>query len=59
VSLNLSTWKLTRDCVSTFEGGERPWSRPAELVPDLRVEELYFGGGYIASAAASAPGPHC
>jgi demethylmenaquinone methyltransferase/2-methoxy-6-polyprenyl-1,4-benzoquinol methylase len=49
VSLNLSTWRLNRDCVSTFEGFQQPWSRLEELVPRLRVDEIYFGGGYIAS----------
>jgi SAM-dependent methyltransferase len=53
VSLNLSTWRLNRDCVTTFEGFQRPWSRLAGLVPDLHVEEIYFGGGYIASATRS------
>jgi SAM-dependent methyltransferase len=53
VSLNLSTWKLNRECVTTFEGFRRPWSRLAGLVRDLHVEELYFGGGYIASATRS------
>ena len=50
VSLNLSTWRLNRECVSTFEGFQRPWSHLEELVPDLDVLEVYFGGGYIASA---------
>jgi SAM-dependent methyltransferase len=54
VSLNLSTWRLNRECVSTFEGFQRPWSRLADLVPDLRVEEVYLGGGYIASATRPA-----
>jgi SAM-dependent methyltransferase len=49
VSLNLSTWRLNRECVSTFEGFSRPWSRLDEFIPDLAVEEIYFGGGYIAS----------
>jgi SAM-dependent methyltransferase len=49
-SINLSTWQLNRECVSTFEGFRRPWSRLAELVPELRVEERYEGGGYVASA---------
>jgi SAM-dependent methyltransferase len=61
VSLNMETWRLNRECVTTFEGFQRPWSRLAELLPDLRVEELYFGGGYIASAtchaSATDPGP--
>jgi SAM-dependent methyltransferase len=50
VSLNLTTWRLNRNCVTTFEGFQRPWSRLADLLPDLHVEEIYFGGGYIASA---------
>jgi SAM-dependent methyltransferase len=53
VSLNLSTWRLNRECVSTFDGFRRPWSRLEEIVPDLDVEEIYFGGGYIASATIS------
>jgi SAM-dependent methyltransferase len=53
VSLNLSTWRLNRDCVSTFEGFRRPWSRLAGLVGDLSVEEMYDGGGYIAFATPS------
>ena len=51
VSLNLSTWRLNRECVTTFEGFREPWSRLAELVPDLRVEDVYLGAGYIASAS--------
>ncbi|MDX6729993.1 MAG: hypothetical protein QOK49_4798 [Baekduia sp.] len=50
ISLNLSTWKLNRECVSTFEGFRRPWSHLEAIVPGLRVEEMYFGGGYLASA---------
>jgi SAM-dependent methyltransferase len=50
VSLNLSTWRLNRECVTTFEGFRQPWSRLAGLIPDLRVDELFYGGGYIAFA---------
>jgi SAM-dependent methyltransferase len=50
ISLNLSTWRLNRECVSTFEGFQQPSSRLAALVPQLEVEERYMGGGYIASA---------
>jgi SAM-dependent methyltransferase len=46
--LNVSTWAMNRDYVTTLEGFDRPWSRLAELVPRLQVEEVYFGGGYIA-----------
>ena len=49
VALNLSTWSVNRDFVTTFEGFERPWSHLERLVPDLEVEEVYLGGGYIAS----------
>ena len=52
--LNVSTWAINRDCVTTLEGFDRPWSRLAELVPRLRVEEVYFGGGYIAWGVAAA-----
>jgi SAM-dependent methyltransferase len=47
---NLATWRLNRDCVSTFEGFRAPWSHLAMLVGDLRVDERYGGAGYIASA---------
>jgi SAM-dependent methyltransferase len=57
VSLNVSTWRLNRDCVSTFEGFRRPWSRLEALLPDLDVDEIYFGGGYIASATVAPIGP--
>jgi precorrin-6B methylase 2 len=50
VSLNLSTWRLNRDCVSTFEGFRQPWTRLQAIITDVQVEEMYFGGGYIASA---------
>jgi SAM-dependent methyltransferase len=53
VSLNLSTWRLNRGCVSTFEGFQEPWSHLAARVPDLDVEERYMGGGYIASATVT------
>jgi ubiquinone/menaquinone biosynthesis C-methylase UbiE len=50
VSLNVSTWRFNRDCVSTFEGFQRPWTRLADLVAELHVQEVYSGGGYIAAA---------
>jgi SAM-dependent methyltransferase len=55
ISLNVSTWRLNRECVSTFEGFGRPWSRLGALVADLHVEDMYFGGGYLASATLSSP----
>jgi SAM-dependent methyltransferase len=62
-SLNVSTWRLNRECVSTFEGFGKPWSHLAHLVEDLHVEERYTGGGYIASGTIRGPsrleGPAC
>ena len=55
ISLNVSTWRLNRECVSTFEGFGRPWSRLGALVPELHVEDMYFGGGYLASATLPSP----
>jgi demethylmenaquinone methyltransferase/2-methoxy-6-polyprenyl-1,4-benzoquinol methylase len=57
VSLNLSTWRFNRECVSTFEGFHQPWSRLAGLLRDVQVEEVYSGGGYIASATRSPARP--
>ena len=47
-AVNVSTWAMNRDFVTTLEGFHRPWSILSELVPGLQVEEVYFGGGYIA-----------
>ena len=47
-ALNILTWQLNRSYVTTFEGFDRPWSHLARVVPDLTVEEVFFGGGYIA-----------
>jgi hypothetical protein len=41
---------MNRDCLTTFEGFARPWSHLACLLPELEVDEVYFAGGYIASA---------
>jgi SAM-dependent methyltransferase len=49
ITLNLVTWRLNRDCVTTFEGFTAPWNRLAELVEDLQVDERYGGAGYVAA----------
>jgi SAM-dependent methyltransferase len=46
-SLDLFTWELNHDYVTTFEGFEHPWSHLAELLPDLEVAETGFGVGYL------------
>jgi demethylmenaquinone methyltransferase/2-methoxy-6-polyprenyl-1,4-benzoquinol methylase len=51
VALNLSTRSANREYVTTFEGFDRPWSALERLVGELHVEEVLFGGGYIATGA--------
>ncbi len=48
-SLDLATWQINQDYVTTFEGFDRPWSLLADLVPDLEVTEICFGAGYLAA----------
>jgi hypothetical protein len=47
--MNLKTWRMNRDCVTTFEGFTRPWSHLEPLVDNLVVDEVFSGGGYLAS----------
>jgi precorrin-6B methylase 2 len=49
LSMNYKTWKMNRGCVTTFEGFARPWSHLQPLVDNLVVDEVFLGGGYIAS----------
>jgi SAM-dependent methyltransferase len=49
LSMNFQTWRMNRDCVTTFEGFGRPWSHLELLVDNLVVDELFHRGGYIAS----------
>ena len=52
-------WLLNRDYVTTFEGFPRPWSHLARLLPELDVEEVFLGGGFItAGTTSTAPGTH-
>jgi SAM-dependent methyltransferase len=48
-ALNIWTWQLNRRYVTTFEGFDRPWSRLAGLLADVEVEEVLYGGGFIAA----------
>ena len=48
VALNTWTWQINRPYVTTFEGFDRPWSLLERLVPGLQIQEILFGGGYIA-----------
>ena len=46
--LNLATWYVAREFVTTFEGFARPWSELAGFVPELRVEPAWFDTVYVA-----------
>lgn len=37
-----------RRYVTTLEGFDRPWTILAELIPDLQIEPILFGGAYLA-----------
>jgi ubiquinone/menaquinone biosynthesis C-methylase UbiE len=52
-SLDLFTWELNHDYVTTFEGFEHPWSHLAELISDLEVAETGFGVGYLVAGTRS------
>jgi ubiquinone/menaquinone biosynthesis C-methylase UbiE len=46
--LNLLTWQVARQFVTTFEGFTRPWDGLERAVPGLAVEEAFFGCVYLA-----------
>ena len=46
--LNPLVWQVARQFVTTFDGFRRPWAELERAVPDLAVEEAYFGCLYLA-----------
>jgi ubiquinone/menaquinone biosynthesis C-methylase UbiE len=46
--LNLMVWQVARQFVTTFEGFARPWTQLQQAVPELSVEEAFFGCVYVA-----------
>jgi len=46
--LNPLVWQVASQYVTTFEGFRRPWAELERVVPDLWVEEAYFGCVYLA-----------
>jgi SAM-dependent methyltransferase len=48
-AVNTCTWYLNRPYVTTFAGFARPWSQLGRFLPDLEVEPVLFGAGYIAA----------
>jgi demethylmenaquinone methyltransferase/2-methoxy-6-polyprenyl-1,4-benzoquinol methylase len=47
-ALNLCVMAAHEPFVSSFDGFSKPWSLLEELVEDLEVNEVAFGGGYLA-----------
>jgi SAM-dependent methyltransferase len=46
--INLAVVLLARPYVTTFAGMSCPWRHLEQLIPDLEVEGLAFGGAYLA-----------
>jgi acyl dehydratase/ubiquinone/menaquinone biosynthesis C-methylase UbiE len=46
--LNPLVWQVARPFVTTFEDFRRPWAELERVVPELCVEEAYFGCVYLA-----------
>jgi acyl dehydratase/ubiquinone/menaquinone biosynthesis C-methylase UbiE len=46
--LNPLVWQVASQYVTSFEGFRRPWAELERVVPDLWVEEAYFGCVYLA-----------
>lgn len=49
VALNLQVVAVHSPYVRSFEGFSRPWSHLERLLSDVRVQELAFGTGYVAT----------
>lgn len=48
-AVNMAIWYVASQYVTTFEGFSEPWSRLAELVPDLDVDPRPLSGVFFAS----------
>jgi demethylmenaquinone methyltransferase/2-methoxy-6-polyprenyl-1,4-benzoquinol methylase len=49
VGLNLQVQALHAPYVNSFAGFERPWNHLGRFIDDLRVRNLAFGTGYVAT----------
>jgi SAM-dependent methyltransferase len=54
-SVNVWVWLISRQFVATLEGFDNPWSHLREFIPNLRVEHILFGAGYITWGDKPAP----
>jgi SAM-dependent methyltransferase len=49
VAVNMQVRMLHAPYVRSFDGFDRPWNHLEQLVEGIRVDEVAFGGGYIAT----------
>jgi SAM-dependent methyltransferase len=54
IPIDLFTFQSNRAYVTTFEGFDRPWSHLGQLLPDLKVRDVLFGAGYVATGTRPA-----
>jgi SAM-dependent methyltransferase len=54
-AVNAGVLALHSPYVRDFAGFDRPWAPLAERVPDLVVEEVAMGGGWVAGGSVSPP----
>jgi ubiquinone/menaquinone biosynthesis C-methylase UbiE len=55
--VNFLVRRVARHYVTTFEGFEAPWRHLADYLDSLAVEQVAFGGAYIASGVAAGRTP--
>jgi len=49
VAVNMQVRMLHAPYVRSFDGFDRPWNHLERLIEGIRVDEVAFGGGYIAT----------
>ena len=49
VAVNMQVRMLHAPYVRSFEGFDRPWNHLEQLIEGMHVDEVAFGGGYIAT----------
>ncbi len=54
VAVNLLVSALHAPYVRSFSGFDRPWRHLEQLVEDVHVQEMAFGGGYVMTGRKSA-----
>ena len=57
LALNTCAWLINHNYVTTFEGFDAPWSHLGRLLPDLAIEEVFFGAGFIAAGTRPVASP--